>query len=153
MTHCVFCDIVDGKLPAIKVHEDDHVIAIMDIFPLRRAHVLVIPKQHHRQLHELDSNLRSHLVDTASRITRAMYASSLAPAAVHYNVNDGPAAHQTVPHVHLHILPRYKGDSRSFLLRLLRKPLDLLVGPANPAGLEKDAAEIRRHLTVTHNAP
>lgn len=153
MTHCVFCDIAEGRLPAVKVYEDDRVIAFMDIFPLRRAHVLVIPRQHHRQLHELDSTLRSHLTDTATRIAQAMYRSSLTPAAVHYNVNDGPAAHQTVPHVHMHILPRYRGDARSFLLRLLRKPLDLMIGPAATAVLEADAAEIRQHLSPADQQP
>jgi histidine triad (HIT) family protein len=123
-------------------------MAFMDIYPLRRGHVLVIPRQHHRQLHELDSALRSHLVDTATRIAQALYRSSLAPAAVHYNVNDGPAAHQTVPHVHLHILPRYRGDAGSFLLRLLRKPADLLLGPTAIEALEIDAQEIRRHLST-----
>lgn len=148
MTHCIFCDIVAGRLSAVTLYEDDKVMAFMDIFPLRRGHVLVIPRQHHRQLHELDSELRAHLLDTATRITQAIYRSALAPAAVHYNVNDGPAAHQTVPHVHLHILPRYRGDTGSFLLRLLRKPADLLLGPTAQATLEKDAQEIRRQLAV-----
>lgn len=148
MTHCIFCDIVAGRLPAVTLYKDDKVMAFMDIFPLRRGHVLVIPRQHHRQLHELDSELRAHLLDTATRVTQAIYRSALAPAAVHYNVNDGPAAHQTVPHVHLHILPRYRGDTGSFLLRLLRKPADLLLGPTAQATLEKDAQEIRRQLAV-----
>lgn len=148
MTHCIFCDIVAGRLPAVTLYEDDKVMAFMDIFPLRRGHVLVIPRQHHRQLHELDSELRAHLLDTATRVTQAIYRSALAPAAVHYNVNDGPAAHQTVPHVHLHILPRYRGDTGSFLLRLLRKPADLLLGPTAQATLEKDAQEIRLQLAV-----
>jgi len=148
MTHCIFCDIVAGRLSAVTLYEDDKVMAFMDIFPLRRGHVLVIPRQHHRQLHELDSELRAHLLDTATRVTQAIYRSALAPAAVHYNVNDGPAAHQTVPHVHLHILPRYRGDTGSFLLRLLRKPADLLLGPTAQATLEKDAQEIRRQLAV-----
>ena len=146
MTHCIFCDIVEGRQPAAMVHEDERVLAFMDIFPLRRGHVLVIPRQHHRQLHELDSALRSHLVDTATRIAQAMYRSALAPAAVHYNVNDGPAAHQTVPHVHLHVLPRFRGDSARFLLRLLRKPADLLLGPTGTSVLEADARLIRQSL-------
>ena len=146
MTHCIFCDIAEGRLPAVMVHEDEQVMAFMDIFPLRRGHVLVIPRQHHRQLHELDRTLRSHLMDTATRIAQAMYRSAPAPAAVHYNVNDGPAAHQTVPHVHLHILPRYKGDAGRFLLRLLRKPADLLLGPTDTSALEADARLIRQAL-------
>ncbi|MDP2227374.1 MAG: HIT family protein [Moraxellaceae bacterium] len=146
MSHCIFCDIIEGRLPAVKIHEDEQVLAIMDIFPLRQGHVLVIPKQHHRQLHELAPGLRAHLVDTATRITRALYASTLKPAAVHYQVNDGPAANQTVPHVHLHVLPRYRGDTGRFLARLLRKPLDPMLGPTSSAELEATAAHIRDSL-------
>ena len=68
MTHCIFCDIVAGRLPAVTLYEDDKVMAFMDIFPLRRGHVLVIPRQHHRQLHELDSELRAHLLMGRPRI-------------------------------------------------------------------------------------
>ena len=144
MSHCVFCKIVAGELPAVKVHEDGLVLAFMDIHPLRRGHVLVVPRQHHQHLHRLDAGTRAHLFDTGSRIAEALYASTLAPAAVHYMVNDGPAAHQTVPHVHLHVLPRYRGDRTSFLVRLLRKPFDLVLGPEDTATLENDAAQIRR---------
>ncbi len=146
MSNCVFCKILAGELPSIRVHEDDTVIAFMDIYPLRPAHVLIIPREHHQQVHRLPAQTRAHLIETGSRIAQALYNSSLKPAAVHYMINDGPAAQQTVPHVHLHVLPRYKGDSGSFLLRLLRKPFDLALGPVNAKKLEKDAAEIRRQL-------
>lgn len=146
MGHCVFCRIIAGELPAVRVYEDEQVLAFMDIHPLRRGHVLIIPKQHHQHLHELDTATRANLFDTGSSIAQALYGSSLAPAAVHYMVNDGPAAHQSVPHVHLHVLPRYQGDRLEFLARLLRKPFDLMAGPKSATALEADAAEIRRHL-------
>lgn len=146
MTGCVFCKIIAGELPAVKVYEDGQVLAFMDIYPLRRGHVLVVPRQHHQHLHQLAPQTRAQLFDTGSRIAQALYASVIAPAAVHYMVNDGPAAHQTVPHVHLHVLPRHHGDRLNFLARLLRKPLDLMLGPDNTDALERDAADIRRHL-------
>lgn len=149
MSHCVFCKIVKGELPAIKVHEDDLVVAFMDIYPLRRGHVLIIPKQHHQKLQDLPEATRAHLVNTASRIASALYASTLQPAAVHYMVNDGPAAQQTVPHVHMHVLPRYQGDSLNFLGRLLRKPFDLALGPKAASELEAQAATIRAQLQST----
>ena len=94
----------------------------------------------------MPAEYREHLVHTASRIAQALYASPLKPAAVHYVVNDGPAAQQTVPHVHMHVLPRHKGDSLGFVARLLRKPFDLALGLEKPAGLEALAADIRRQL-------
>ncbi len=148
MGNCIFCKIVSGELPAIKVHEDSKVLAFMDIYPLRRGHVLVIPKIHHQQLHELPAAYREHLVNTASRVAQALYASPLRPAAVHYMVNDGPAAQQTVPHVHMHVLPRHAGDSLGFVARLLRKPFDMALGPQQAAPLEALAAEICRELAA-----
>lgn len=146
MTDCIFCKIVAGTVPSIKVYEDDLVLSFMDIYPLRRGHVLTVTKQHQQQLHLLPAETRAHLVHTAARIAAAVYGSSLKPDAVHYVVNDGPAAEQTVPHVHLHVLPRHKGDLTSFLLRLLRKPFDMALGPVAGNTLEKDAAEIRSRL-------
>jgi histidine triad (HIT) family protein len=152
MSHCVFCKIVAGELPSTRVYEDDTVIAFMDIFPLRRAHVLVIPREHQQHLHRLPEALRERLIQTGARIADALYASALGPAAVHYMINDGPQAHQTVPHVHLHVLPRYRGDGASFLLSLLRKPFELITGPRPHASLEADAAEIRRQLDLRSTA-
>jgi histidine triad (HIT) family protein len=146
MSHCVFCKIVAGELPSTRVYEDADIIAFMDIFPLRRAHVLVIPREHQQHLHRLPAPLRERLIQAGARVAEAIYASALKPAAVHYMINDGPQAHQTVPHVHLHVLPRFRGDGGSFLLSLLRKPFDLVLGPTSHEALEADAAEIRRQL-------
>lgn len=148
MTDCVFCRIVRGELPATRVYEDDEVLAFMDIFPLRRGHLLVIPRQHQQQLHQLPPALRARLIDTAARLSQALYHTPLRPAAVHFAINDGPAAHQTVPHVHLHVLPRYPGDSAGFLASLLRKPLDLLRGPKPATHFEPDAEHIRAALAA-----
>lgn len=146
MPPCVFCKIIANELPSTRLYEDDTVIAFMDIHPLRPGHILVIPRQHHQQVHQLDDLTRAHLLNTGSRIARALYQSSLKPAAVHYVINDGPAAQQTVPHVHLHVMPRYQGDSAKFVARLLRKPLDILLGPVAREKLEREAAEVRQQL-------
>lgn len=146
MSDCVFCRILADELPSSRVYEDDSVIALMDIFPLRRGHVLVIPRQHHQQVHELPAASRERLLAVGAKVAKALYSSSLQPAAVHYVINDGPQAQQSVPHVHLHVLPRYHGDSARFLLRLLRKPLDLVLGPTPAAALAGDAELIREQL-------
>jgi histidine triad (HIT) family protein len=143
MSHCVFCKIVAGELPSIRIHEDEKVIVFMDIYPLRRGHLLIIPKQHQQHLQNLPEAARSHLINTAARAASALYDCTLQPAAVHYMVNDGPAAQQSVPHVHMHVLPRYRGDKLNFMARLLRKPFDLALGPVATEKLEEDAAAIR----------
>ena len=146
MTACVFCAIAAKKIPASIVYEDDYCVAFLDLFPLRPAHVLVINKRHAQYVHELSAQERSHLFEIANKISLAIRASSFKPAAVHFNINDGKAAHQTVPHVHLHVLPRYQGDSASFVASLLAKPLLMLKGGLSRQTLEQQAEEIRRYL-------
>jgi histidine triad (HIT) family protein len=143
---CVFCAIMARKIPASLVYEDDNVIAFMDIFPLRPGHVLVVPRRHAQYVHELTSAERSQLFDAGTKIALAIRASTLRPAALHFNINDGVAAHQTVPHVHLHLLPRYEGDAISFVGTLLKKPVQMLTGPVSRQKLDTQAVDIRKHL-------
>jgi histidine triad (HIT) family protein len=147
MSTCVFCAIIAQKIPASIVYEDGYCIAFMDIFPLRPAHVLVVPKRHVQYVYELTAEERGRLFEAGNKVAQAMRASSLQPAALHFNINDGVAAHQTVPHVHLHLLPRYQGDALSFVGSLLKKPVQMVMGPVSRVKLEAQAAEIRRFIS------
>ena len=147
MTTCVFCAIVAKKMPASIIYEDEYCVAFLDLFPLRPAHVLVINKRHAQYVHELSGEERSHLFEIANKVSLAIRASSFEPAAVHFQINDGKAAHQTVPHVHLHILPRYPADSAAFVGSLLAKPLMMLKGGLSRKVLDKQAEEIRKYLS------
>lgn len=144
MKNCIFCEIVAQQAPASIIYEDELCVALMDIFPLRPAHVLVINKRHVQYVHELSEQERNHLFAIGNKISQALRLSSFNPLAVHFNINDGKAAHQTVPHVHLHILPRYQHDSLSFMASLLAKPVLMLKGGAKRQTLDEQAAEIRR---------
>ena len=146
MSQCVFCLIAAGKIPASKVYEDERAIAFMDIVPLRPAHVLVINKRHAQYVHDLNDDERNHLFAVANKVGQALRASAFKPAAVHFNISDGKAAHQTVPHVHLHVLPRYQHDSLAFVGSLFAKPLWMLKGGVSRATLERQAQEIRNHM-------
>ena len=148
MSDCVFCAIVAKQAPASIVYEDELCMVLMDIFPLRPAHVLVINKRHVQYVRELSEQERNHLFATANKVSQAMLKSSLQPLAVHFNINDGKAAHQTVPHVHLHILPRYKNDNFAFLRSLLAKPLVMLTGGAKRELLDYQAKEIAKNLQL-----
>jgi histidine triad (HIT) family protein len=116
MSDCVFCAILRGDLPVSLVYEDEHAIAFMDLFPWRPGHVLVIPRQHAVYLAELDADLRSHLFAIGNAVVESQKSSSLACRGNNLFVNDGRAANQSVPHVHLHILPRAGGDLVPILL-------------------------------------
>jgi histidine triad (HIT) family protein len=143
---CVFCAILAGRQPASKVYEDDRVMAFMDIYPMRPGHVLVIPKVHAQYVQDLTPDIRSHLFETANRVGSVLRRSSLAPADVHFVINDGVHASQTVPHVHMHVLPRYKGDTLNLLGAVLRKPLQAVLGHSPRALLDARAAELKALL-------
>jgi histidine triad (HIT) family protein len=143
---CIFCRIVAGELPSSRVMEDDECIAIMDAFPLRPGHVLVMPRTHGESLADLPTALRAHLLETANRVAQALRQSPFAPDGIHFAVNEGRAAHQTVPHCHFHVLPRRRGDLGGLLGQILSKPIQLIRGPRGQAERDHQARLIGEHL-------
>lgn len=102
----VFTRIIKGEIPSHKVYEDSHVFAFLDINPLSRGHTLVIPKEEKVTLDQLSDDAAAALGRALPRLCRAVMKATGASA---YNIlqNNGPLAHQAVPHVHFHIIPRY----------------------------------------------
>jgi len=110
MTDCIFCKIIEGDAPASIVYEDDNFIALMDAYPLTEGHCLVIPKFHAVRLDELKANQRAKLFNIGHKIVEAQKKVGLGVQGTNILVNDGQAANQTVPHLHLHLIPRSSGD-------------------------------------------
>lgn len=111
---CVFCAIVSGDAPAIRIHEDDDYLAFLDIRPIVRGHTLVVPKQHTVDLTDTPPSTLAEMVRIGQRIGRAARASDLAADGNNIAINDGRAAFQSVFHIHLHVAPRRAGDKLSF---------------------------------------
>lgn len=109
---CIFCKIVAGDIPCTKVFEDDSMLAFMDISPLNQGHLLVIPKEHIENIFEIDSQVYGRLASTVCKLSKAIGA-SLAPDGLNVMQLNGKAASQVVPHVHIHVVPRWKGDGLS----------------------------------------
>jgi len=105
MADTVFKKIIAGEIPAHKVYEDEHVVAFLDIGPLSRGHTLVVPKEPAETLDELSEESAAALGRVLPRLCRAVIE---ATGVRHYNVleNNGRSAHQMVPHVHFHIIPK-----------------------------------------------
>ena len=121
---CVFCAIVAGEGPAIRIYEDEDYLAILDIRPFTRGHTLVLPKRHTLDLTDTPPETLADMITVGQRIARAARATELADA-TNIAINDGRAAFQTVSHVHLHVLPRRNGDKLSVAKGLLlRRDLD-----------------------------
>jgi histidine triad (HIT) family protein len=106
---CLFCKIVAGEIPATVVAQDERTIAFMDINPATRGHVLVIPRAHTRDVHEIDPEDLKAVAVAAQRVA-ARAVQELGADGVNLLQSSGRAAWQTVFHFHLHVIPRYEGD-------------------------------------------
>lgn len=109
MSDCIFCKIVAKEIPATIVCEDDDVLVFMDIGPIIKGHVLVIPKQHFDPVTETPDELLAKLHLTAKRIAQAQM-NGLGADGVNIMQNNGTAAGQEVAHIHVHVIPRFSDD-------------------------------------------
>ncbi|MBV8930779.1 MAG: HIT family protein [Mycobacteriaceae bacterium] len=116
---CVFCEIVAGNAPAIRIYEDDDYLAILDIRPFTRGHTLVLPKRHTVDLTDTAPQTCAEMVTLGQRIARAARESGLHADGNNVVINDGRAAFQSVSHIHLHVVPRRNGDKFSFAKGML----------------------------------
>jgi histidine triad (HIT) family protein len=109
MSTCVFCRIIAGEIPSAKVHEDELTLAFMDIGQVNPGHVIVTVKPHRETILDLDDALAGAVFRTAARVARAAEA-AFQPGGITVLQANRPAGWQTVPHMHLHVLPRHDGD-------------------------------------------
>jgi histidine triad (HIT) family protein len=130
---CIFCAIVAGDAPATIVDEDEHTIAFMDIHPWTRGHALVIPREHHKNLYEIDEETLGQVMTAAKRLA-VRVRDNLDADGVNLLNSAERAAWQTVFHFHVHVIPRYEDD-----------PLELPVRPqeGDPDEIKEDAEKLR----------
>jgi histidine triad (HIT) family protein len=110
---CVFCRLRDGQIPSTRVYEDERTIAFMDINPLNDGHALVIPRVHAATIFEVDEADLGAAIVTAKRVANAIR-QALRPDGLNLLQANGAAAFQSVPHFHLHLIPRFTGDGKGF---------------------------------------
>jgi histidine triad (HIT) family protein len=106
---CIFCKIASGELPATRIAEDERTITFMDINPATRGHVLVIPREHAKDLLEIDAQDLAAVAAAARKVAATM-PERLGADGVNLLNSCGRAAWQTVFHFHLHVIPRYDAD-------------------------------------------
>ena len=103
---CIFCDILDGTRNGHLVYEDQDHIAFLDKYPIDNGHTLVIPRKHHEKITDMDPNDVGKIFSLIPKIAKAVLAGAGADA-FSLAQNNGKAAKQIIPHVHIHIIPRY----------------------------------------------
>lgn len=112
MSDCIFCSIVRGEAPASFTHEDDTVVAFMDIQPISHGHMLVVPREHAELMQDLNETVAMRAFRVARRMA-ALARQTLGAGGVNLFVADGEVAFQDVPHFHVHVIPRYPRDGFS----------------------------------------
>ena len=119
---CIFCSIVAGDIPAIKVYEDAETLSFMDINPGNPGHLLVIPKQHYRNVFDIPAETAGKIMEIGAKVA-GVIKDVLNPDGLNLFQSSEAAAFQSVFHFHLHLLPRWEGDS--LLLPWKPKPGDM----------------------------
>lgn len=146
MSDCLFCRITQKKESSSIVYEDNLCMAIMDIFPLGEGHVLVIPKQHGELINELAPPVQEHLFSVGTRIVDAQRKAGFGIKGTNFLLNDGKAANQTVPHIHLHLIPRKRGDFITAIPKLALHVTGMFGLSTKRTKLDLQAKAIRQHL-------
>ena len=126
MDTCVFCKIRDGQIPSMKVYEDERTFCIMDINPLSPGHCLVISKAHAATIYEAEPADLQAAIETAKRVAIALR-DTLRPEGLNLLQANGAAAFQSVPHFHLHLIPRWMRDGKGFDWKLVPGQKDEIV--------------------------
>ena len=105
---CIFCKIIEGEIPSYKIYEDENVLAFLDITQGTKGHTLVIPKNHVRNIYDLDEETATQVFRVVPKIANAIKKAFNAIWLNIINNNDQPL--QSVFHFHLHLIPRYEDD-------------------------------------------
>lgn len=133
---CIFCKIANGEIPSSTVYEDGNFRAILDLSPASKGHTLILPKEHFKDVCELDEAVAADVLPLAGKIGAAMK-KRLGCAGFNVVQNNGEAAGQTVFHFHVHVIPRYGSGPEM----VTWEP-----GQAAPEELEQTAAAIREGM-------
>ncbi len=109
MENCIFCKIIAGEIPCNKVYEDENSFAFLDVNPINPGHTLLIPKEHHENLHEMPDQLLEKITPVVKKIATAIK-TGVSASGINIGQNNGKSAGQVIFHYHIHIIPRFDND-------------------------------------------
>jgi histidine triad (HIT) family protein len=134
---CIFCKIIAGEIPAVKVLDEELVIAFMDINPSSKGHMLVVPKNHAEnifQISEGDLEAVTHAVKRCAKVVKEV----LNAEGITILQLNGKASDQIVPHLHVHVIPRWEDDGLSVSAWEMK--------PGDMEQIQDTAKKIREHI-------
>lgn len=135
---CLFCKIVAGEIPAIKVFEDERVLAFMDINPINEGHILIVTRNHADSLLDADP-VDMQVVAVVAQGLAQILRRVVEPEGLNLIQNNGRAAGQVIDHFHVHLIPRKKGDKLAALN-------DWAVEPGDPEAIAALAEKLKAHI-------
>ena len=126
LSKCIFCDMLDGNLPCHMIYQDDDCIAILDKYPIDNGHSLIITKKPYEKITDMDVDEVAKLFSKIPKIANAIIKANNADA---FSIaqNNGKAAKQIIPHVHIHIIPRYNMTGTLWTKRKIMKDSELAI--------------------------
>ena len=136
MDNCIFCKIANGEIPAATLYEDDDFRVILDLGPASKGHALILPKVHAANIYEISDEMAAKAMILAKKMAAKM-TDALKCDGFNIVQNNGLIAGQTVFHFHLHLIPRYTGDTVN---------VGWVPGEANPDELADLAKRVRKNI-------
>jgi histidine triad (HIT) family protein len=130
---CIFCRIVANEIPAEIVATEEHTVAFLDIAPLADGHTVIVPRRHVATIEEMEPREASALFAVVQRLAGPVRR-ALGAAGSTIGINNGPATGQTIPHVHVHIVPRWPDDGAGSVHTIFR------------AGARRPVAEVGKEI-------
>ncbi|MBI2185091.1 MAG: HIT domain-containing protein [Thaumarchaeota archaeon] len=138
MRDCVFCNIVEGRVPGAIAHRNDSFVAVMDKYPINKGHTLVMPAKHYPTILDMPKEEVGRLFIFVAKVAKGVKEATGA-AGLNIGLNNGQAAAQLIPHLHVHVIPRHQDDGASW-----NRPSRLLVAADE---LSKWAEAIRQKIS------
>ena len=135
---CVFCKIRDGQIPSMKVYEDERTLVFMDINPLNAGHCLIVTRGHAPPIWDADEEDLRAAITSAKKVALALR-EAVKPDGLNMLQANGAAAFQSVPHFHLHLIPRWNNDGKGF---------DWSLVPGNRAQIIEIGERVREALAA-----
>ena len=114
--NCIFCKIANGEIPSKTLYEDESFRVILDLGPVTKGHALILPKDHYADLYELPEETAAGVMRLAKREMTLM-TEKLNCDGFNLMQNNKEAAGQTVPHFHMHLIPRYRDDGQTLAMK------------------------------------
>lgn len=121
MSDCIFCKIGSGEIPSHKVYEDDNTLAFLDVKPHTKGHTVVIPKKHAVTIFDINDDKMKELILATKKAAQKIF-DVLAPDGFNIGWNHNTAGGQVVPHLHIHIMPRWNNDGGGSMHSIVNSP-------------------------------